>query len=366
MGSAKHRSRVRLAQVLLLAILVGGTVYVADAVVGGGLFSSPYRVTVHLAEAGGIHERANVAYRGQKIGIVSEVRLVDDGIAAELEIDKGVKIPRDSKFEVRNLSAVGEQHVYVAPRSDGGPYLADGDEVARSDTSTPMPMPKVLADAQQLMKRIDTDDIATIADELDSAFGSGALDLRAATIELEGAFALLQELQPDLIRLTRRGRIPLRTLAEREDELRRTVRQTALISAELAIATPTIASLLKNAARVSSSALALWEEQEETVVAVLTEAAPLLAMAATRVPGLQHWLSWLPGQLGAMAGSTRDGSGRVLLVPKVLKNCDYGVERRSPHELEKRSTDTSVQCDDSVPGTQQRGAINVPRPDERR
>lgn len=48
MGYAETQRRVRIAQILLIFIFVGGTFYVADAVVGGGLFSSPYRVSVEL------------------------------------------------------------------------------------------------------------------------------------------------------------------------------------------------------------------------------------------------------------------------------------------------------------------------------
>lgn len=365
MSSAVARSRVRLAQVLLLLIVVGGTVHVADTVVGGGLFTSPYHLTVRLDEAGGLHPRSTVTYRGQRIGLVTEVRITPRGVEAVVEIDEEVQIPRDSTFHVRNLSAVGEQHLYVEPRSDAGPMLTDGDVVRARDTTTPMPMPQVLADAQALMRRIDTDDIATIADELDDAFGDGALDLRGASVELEEAFGLLQEMQPDLVRLTRRGRVPLETLANRADEVRRTTRNAELVSEELAAVTPALASLLRNASRVSHRALRLWSDLEPRVTDLLATAAPVVAMAGSRVPGLQHWLRWLPGQLGAMAGSTRDGSGRVLLVPKVLKNCRYDVERRSVHDLRRRPVDTSVRCDDSVPHTQGRGAVNVPRPGPR-
>ncbi len=362
MSSAVSRSRVRLAQVLLLVILVSGTVYVADSVVGGGLFSSPYKVKVQLAEAGGLHPRSTVTYRGQKIGVVTDVRITTTGIEADLEIDEDVEIPKDSAFHVRNLSAVGEQHLYVEPRADGGPYLSEGDVVEVADTSTPMPMPQVLADAQSLMKRIDIDDIATIADELDDAFGDGSLDLRDVSLELEAAFELLQEMQPDLIRLTRKGQIPLATLTEREDEIRRTIRNAKLVSAELAAVTPTLKSLLDNTTRVSHDVLDLWGGWEPTVKEILAEAAPVVAMAGTRIPALQHWLSWLPAQLGAMAGSTRGGSGRVLLVPKVLKNCEYDVERRTPHDLSPRKVPTDVNCDDSRTNTQGRGSVNVPRP----
>ena len=149
------RRRVRVAQVLLIAIVVAGSVYVADTVVGGGMFRDPYRVTMNLAEAGGLHERSTVNYRGQRIGTVTDVRLSRDGVVAELAIDEGVRVPRDSEFLVSNLSAVGEQYVDIRPRTDSGPWLEDGSTVAEEETRTPVPVHQVVGDTQRLLERVD-------------------------------------------------------------------------------------------------------------------------------------------------------------------------------------------------------------------
>ncbi|MFS3130149.1 MlaD family protein [Nocardioides sp. Bht2] len=356
------RRRVRIAQILLLAILVAGTVYVGDSVVGGGLFSSPKVVTVHLPEAGGLHPRAPVTYRGQKVGVVTRISLTDDGVAARIELNDDVKVPRDSVFEVRNLSAVGEQHLYIAPNTDQGPWLTDGSEVRADDDAIPLPMPQVLADVQSLMKRIDVDDIATISGEIDAVFGDGAVDLRATSIELERAFELLRALQPDLEQLTRDALTPLTTVTEQAQLLRRTVRNARLISAELARVDPIVRSLLTSGPQAAAAGRELWTALEPDVVKLIDGSTPLLAMAGLRVEGLQHWLDWLPQQLAAMAGSTRDGSGRVLLVPKLLKNCDYGVDRRSPAETSPRPPRLDARCSAQSPQLQGRGAQNVPRP----
>lgn len=356
------RRRVRIAQVLLLAIVVAGTVYVGDAVVGGGLFSSPTTVTVQLPEAGGLHPRAAVTYRGQKVGVVTAMRLTDDGVAAEVELNEGVRIPRDSSFEVRNLSAVGEQHLYIAPRSDDGPWLSEGSVVTAGPEAIPLPMPQVLADVQTLMKRIDVDDITTISTEIDAVFGDGTVDVRATSIELERAFDLLQAMQPDLARLTRDAEVPLSTVNDQAELIRRTLRNARLISAELARLDPTVRRLLTTGPQAVDAVDGLWRSVEPQVIALIDASTPVLAMAGVRLPGLRHWLDWLPQQLAAMAGSTREGSGRVLLVPKVLKNCDYGVDRRSPHEVGERAPRLDATCTTDNPQLQGRGAQNVPRP----
>ena len=56
-----------------------------------------YRVTVQLPETGGLYPRSNVTYRGTQVGIVKSVNLTDTGVAAELSLDSGIKIPRTSK-----------------------------------------------------------------------------------------------------------------------------------------------------------------------------------------------------------------------------------------------------------------------------
>lgn len=354
--------RVRVAQLLLLAIVVGGTIHVTDAVVGGGLFADPTRVTVELPEAAGLHERSTVTYRGQQIGTVSEVRLEGDGVVAVLEIDEDVPVPRDSEFAVRNLSAVGEQYVDVRPRSDGGPFLADGATVAAADTSTPRPTHELVADTQHLLGRIDLADLRTIARESDAALGDGAVDLRATSVELEEAFALLDDLEPDLVRLLERGQVPLRTGVDLEDELRGSARDLALVARVLRDGDPDLRRVIDRGAELTPMLATTWDRLAALAEPLLQVAEPLMAMSEAHLPGLHHWLDWVPRQADAMAGSTRDGTGHVLLVPKSLKNCVYTEDQRTPGELDPVEPDLDRHCTDGPPGTQGRGSQNVPRP----
>src|ERR1700719_3326542 len=79
-----------------------------------------YRVTVELPESGGLYPRGNVTYRGTQVGIIKSVNVTDTGVAAELSLDSGIKIPADVEAEVHSQSAVGELYVTLLPRSGGG------------------------------------------------------------------------------------------------------------------------------------------------------------------------------------------------------------------------------------------------------
>lgn len=367
-GTARDlKRRSHIAQVLMLAIFIGGVLYVADTIVGGSLFRSPYHLTVHLPQAAGLHEGSVVTYRGQRIGEVIEVRLGAEpgvGAVAELEIDSDVDVPRDSATEVRNLSAVGEQYLDVRPRSAGGPYLTDGATVPVTDTSVPVSVPDVLAHAQDLMSHLDVADVRTIARETAAIFDNSEenVNLRALAIELETAFAMLRRLEPDLTVLGRRAGKPLATLADLSPEIRRLSRDLEQIAASLAAATPDIRRTVTTSLDLLPRLDRWWREASPALRRMLRSGVPVTEMAARHLRGLQHWLDWAPMQADVMAASTRGGSGRVALVPRILKNCVYdrGVQR-DIQDLRRREPRTDVHCTDPPPGTQGRGSAAVPQ-----
>ncbi|WGX98503.1 MlaD family protein [Nocardioides sp. L-11A] len=361
------RRRIRVAQSLILVILVAGVVYVADTVVGGSLFHHPTTVTVELPQAAGLHEGSVVTYRGQRIGEVSDIRLSAEegvGVVATLKIDSGVRVPRGSAMEVRNLSAVGEQYLDVRPTTDRGPYLADGARVPVSATSVPLGVPDVLAHAQELMAHLDVADVRTIATETAAIFGDGEqdVDLRALAIELESAFAMLRRLEPDLTRLARRAQTPLTTLADLSPEIRRLSADLEAVARSLAAAAPSVRRTVAHAIDLLPRLQRWWRGAAPDLRRMLRDGVPVTEMAARHRRGLQHWLDWAPLQADVMAGSTRDGSGRVLLVPRILKNCVYDRSvQRDVQDTSRREPRTDVRCTDPPQGTQGRGSAAVPQ-----
>lgn len=366
-GAQLWRRRIRTAQALILLILIGGVVYVTDTVVGGSLFRDPYHLTVQLPQAGGLHKGSVVTYRGQRIGEVIDVRLSDRpgvGAVAELEIEEHVEIPVDSAMEVRNLSAVGEQYLDVRPRADDGPYLADGATVPVTATTIPLTVPEVLAHAQSLMSSLDVDDIATIAQETATIFGNAEedVDLRALAIEMETAFAMLRRLEPTLTQLIRTAETPLRTIDDLAPQLRSMSADLEAIAGSLAQATPDIRRTVTTSLDLLPRLDRWWRELSPELRRLLRSGVPLTEMAARHLRGLHHWLDWAPLQADVMAGSTRDGSGRVLLVPRILKNCVYDKSvQRDIQDLEPRTPVTDVRCTDPPSGTQGRGSATVPQ-----
>jgi phospholipid/cholesterol/gamma-HCH transport system substrate-binding protein len=361
------KRRAHLAQALILAVLVLGVVYVADTVVGGSLFHHRYHLTVQLPQASGLHTGSVVTYRGQTIGEVTDVRLTGrstgDVVEAEIAIDHGITVPRASTMSVLDLSAVGEQYLDIRPRTATGPTYADGDVVPLASTTTPLSVPQVLADAQGLMRHLDVGDIRTISRETARIFGGpGDVDLRALAVDLESAFAMLRHLEPTLTRLAHRAEVPLTTAMATSPEIRRISRNLALVTAALRSASPSVRQLVVDGTDLLPRLDRWWRDARPTLVSLLGRSLPLSVLAATHLRGLDTWLDWAPLQVEAMTGATRDGSGRVVLVPRILKFCVYSPDRRRDlHDVSRRPAYLDERCTNPPPQTQVRGSANVPR-----
>lgn len=63
-----------------------------------------YDVEVDFADASGLYPKAQVTYRGVKVGKVERLEVSDDGAVATLRIDNDADIPVDATAELHSTS----------------------------------------------------------------------------------------------------------------------------------------------------------------------------------------------------------------------------------------------------------------------
>lgn len=165
---------------LIIAVLVLGYLGVRYADLGHYVgLRSYYTVKVQLPRTGGLYTHSNVTYRGVSVGRVGPIELTDDGVEAELRIDKDApKIPDGLKAVVASLSAVGEQYVDLRPTRTEGPYLTNGSVIDQADTTVPAPVTNVLTSVNDLAGSVDLESLRTVVDEFGTAFEDAATTSR--------------------------------------------------------------------------------------------------------------------------------------------------------------------------------------------
>ncbi|WP_298179034.1 MlaD family protein [Saccharomonospora sp.] len=170
-----RKTKIQLVAFLVISVLAITYALVRFTDVEKTFGSGGYTVHLHMSSSGGIFTGAEVTYRGYNIGEVGQLRLTEDGLAAELLIEPDTpRVPRELDVTVANRSAVGEQYVDLRPVTDEGPYLADGDVIDAEKVTTPVPAEDLINDLDSLAASVPTESLRTVVDESYKAFhGTG-------------------------------------------------------------------------------------------------------------------------------------------------------------------------------------------------
>lgn len=326
---------------LVIAVLVLGFVGVRYADLGHHIgIRDHYVVRVQLERTGGLFTHSNVTYRGVSVGRVGPLRLTDDGVEAELRIQKSAPpIPADLEAVVANLSAVGEQYIDLRPRGTGGPHLGDGTVIARADTRVPAPVTDLLTGIDDLATSVDLASLRTVVDELGTAFAGRGDDLGALIDSGHAFIRAADKALPVTTRLIADAETVLRTQTEQAASLRAFATGARELGAELKASDRDLRRLLAAAPEAAGQLGGLLDDLEPGLGVVIANLLSPAQIAVTRQRGLEELLVKLPPltAAGATAVNRREGRVGMSLTFFAPLPCEKGYEGT----VERPGDDTS-------------------------
>ena len=119
--------------------IIGFTVFISIIILVGGIFflqdisikGSSYSFNVIFSQTRGLYEGDDVKMLGKKIGMITDIKIIDKAIHVELSIDNSFafRIPIDSKIEVKSEGFLGTKYISIAPGSDNNKFISVGETV---------------------------------------------------------------------------------------------------------------------------------------------------------------------------------------------------------------------------------------------
>jgi phospholipid/cholesterol/gamma-HCH transport system substrate-binding protein len=307
----------KLRLLLFAMIAVVGIVYVGGTYAGlDRLFGARgYRVTVQLADSGGIFANAEVTYRGVTVGRVERLVLSDDGVHVILDIDENApSIPADTNAVVANRSAVGEQYVDLQPSHDKGPYLADGSVIPVSRTKTPSGPEVLLSNLDGLVTSIPQDSLRTTVDELFLAFENSGPALRVLLDSAGKLTATATAHLPQTTSLLANGRIVLDTQAEQSQQILDYSHSLRLLSEQLKTSNPDLRRLINVTPTVAVQVNDLLRDSGQDLGVIIANLLTTMQITATRTDAIEELLVAFPMITATAPGANPDGTGHLGLV----------------------------------------------------
>ena len=371
---------------LRLRLLIFALVAVASVVLAGVKYvgiperylGDSYLVSVNLPRSGGIFPNAEVTLRGVQVGRVDSLHLTAAGIRADLRIERGVRIPRDTKVQVANLSAVGEQYVDLQPATASGPYLTAGDALPVGAATTPPEVTALLVDLDRLATSIGKSRLREVIHQLGTAFDGSAQDLATVLSRTQQITADLGRVQPQTAALLSSGRKVLGAQRDLDPALQQLSTSLDTLTATLADEDPALRDLLAETPTTLDDVTSLLRDNQPAIGVLLGNLLTVTDVVANpmRIRGLNAELVLLPKIVqGTFNIQPGDGYARLgAVVDSSQRVCTKGYESSGTPPLQsehvaKVSGDPSLRANlnaycalPASSGVDVRGAANVPRP----
>jgi phospholipid/cholesterol/gamma-HCH transport system substrate-binding protein len=261
-----------------------------------------YTVTVQLSEAGGLYERANVTYRGTKVGLVKEVRLTESGVNAVLSLRSDVEIPADLDAQVHSRSSVGEQYVALLPRTGDSAPLKNGDVISRERTSVPPDINSLLDATSHGLQAIPSDNLRTTIDEAYTAVGGLGPEIARV---VDGSTALALDAHRNLGELTNvidNVAPVLDTQTDTSSSVQAWAVNLADITGQLSDQDPAVRGILNNGPAAAAGMWQMFDRLNPTLPIVLANMVSIAPVLVTYRPNLEQLLVLFPQSAALMQG----------------------------------------------------------------
>ncbi|MFE6761161.1 MCE family protein [Streptomyces sp. NPDC057689] len=355
---------------LIIAVLVLGFLGVRYADLGHYIgMRDYYTVKMQLPRTGGLFTHSNVTYRGVSVGRVGPIELTDDGVEAELRIDKDApRIPDDLKAVVANLSAVGEQYVDLRPTRTDGPYLANGSVIDEAETTVPAPVTNVLTSVNDLTSSVDLESLRTVVDEFGTAFSGRGDDLQVLLDTGSEFVDAADDALPVNTKLMEDGKTVLRTQVEQGEALKGFASGAKELAAQLKGSDTDLRKLIAAAPDATGQISGLLRDVEPSFGVVVANLLTTSDVAVTRQRGLEELLVKLPAVAAAGSSAVDEDGARfgmsITFFEPLPCTAGYGgTTYRNGLDLSPApALNTKARCTAS-PGTgiDVRGSANAPK-----
>jgi phospholipid/cholesterol/gamma-HCH transport system substrate-binding protein len=325
-----------------------------------------YTVHLELPAAGGIFPNAEVDYRGVPVGRVDDVVLTATGVDAALQLNSSApRIPAAVRAVVTDRSVIGEQFVDLRPRTYTGPYLVDGAHITRSNSGIPPSANDLLTNVDALLKSVPIGSVQTVVDELDTAFGGSADNVRRLIDTSKSFITAANENFPQTALLIDSSRTVLRTQQRTSASIRSFSTNLKVLSQQLVSSDSDVRRLLALAPPAARTAASLIHEVGTPFGVTLSNLTSTAQVFQANVRGVQELLIQVPkavdigstvvGPKGANVGLTV-----TFFNPLPCTQGYFGTVRRGGQDIAPGlPLNTSAGCT-ATSGTDVRGSQHVP------
>jgi phospholipid/cholesterol/gamma-HCH transport system substrate-binding protein len=350
--------------IVAVSILSANYIGLTERILGGGP-----TIQASFAQSGGIFVGSEVTYRGVKVGRVSGLELEKDGVLVEAQLDRGTKVPKDTKAVVENRSAVGEQYLDLQPRTAKGPMLETGDRIPRKDTAYPIRVDELLLHVDKTVRSVDQDDLRTVVDELGAGFDGAGPDLSRLIDNGDLLTQAAIDALPETVRLIQQSKTVLDTQRDTAPQIKNFATDFANLSETLQKSDTDLRLILDRGVVASKELESLVKDNEADLAVLIANFITIGQVTTSRIDGIEQMFVTYPevvvGGYTVVPGDGTAHFGVQTAHDPVVCTKGYEATRRTDPNQTQNLPPLNARAGCTLPrgsASNVRGAQNAPRP----
>jgi phospholipid/cholesterol/gamma-HCH transport system substrate-binding protein len=320
----------------------------------------------------GLYEDNDVRVLGVKVGHVDTVEPQGDLVRVEMLVDREIKIPARAKAVIVAPSLVSDRYVQFTPAYTGGPEMAEGTELPRDRTATPLEVDDLYASLNRVSTTLGPNGVnknGALSDLLrtlaDNAEGNGKA-LNDTITSLGQLGETLSGSDEDLFATVDNLQKFTTALANSDDAVNQFNEQAADVSRFLADERGDLAAAVRQLGIALGAVQQFIDDNRSRLKSNVDKLASVTDTLVDQRAALSEVLDVAPVALSNIINSYNGSSGTLdaradlndLAQPPIVMICNM-IRQGTPNDLPQVLADT---CDQLAPLVQ--GAIPLKSPAE--
>jgi phospholipid/cholesterol/gamma-HCH transport system substrate-binding protein len=366
--STRTRLGRDLARTVTVAIVLG--LVVAAALWWVLLDANQRRYSAVFTGVVGLYEDNDVRVLGVKVGHVDTVEPQGDLVRVEMLVDREVKIPAHAKAVIVAPSLVSDRYVQFTPAYTGGAQMAEGTELPRERTATPLEVDDLYASLNRVSTTLGPNEVnknGALSDLLrtlaDNAEGNGKA-LNDTITSLGQLGETLSGSDEDLFATVDNLQKFTTALAESDDAVNQFNEQAADVSRFLADERGDLAAAVRQLGIALGAVQQFIDDNRAHLKSNVDKLASVTSTLVDQRAALAEVLDVAPVALSNIINSYNGSSGTLdaradlndLAQPPIVMICNM-IRQGTPNDLPQTLADT---CDQLAPLIQKAVPLKSP------
>ncbi len=351
-------SKLMLLKVVLFTIVcLIFTVALGVKLANSRLFADTYLMKAEFEDATGVLKGDAVKIAGVDVGRVTEAEIDGGKAVLTFNIDKHIKLPKDSEVSIRWRNVLGQRFVYVYP-GDETTYWDEEDTIPSSQTTDVADIGEFLNRVGPILKAIDPEQANAFLDAVNTALVNN--EKNVSTL-LDAGASLAEDLSArddEIVSLITNADIIMEAFASQDDQIANIIDDLDNVSSVLARRTDDVNQLVTNFADVQDQLDELLATSGANIDASIGSLDTVAGTLATNKKNLSRTLESLPGGIANYFQTSSWGEFFNVRIVEILFQDSEG------NDLLRQREDESQRCkncgDKGKGGTEQRQVSKDP------